>query len=129
MQDTVYDLFRHFWWLVFPLFGMVVSLLLANQRHDQRMKVLDMIKSYADQGKDVPPQLLAALHDPDAGAKGAMNWTGVFILGALAAGFVMFPLLAGVNDLRHMAPFLFVALVMAATCLGLLVTNLTRRRD
>jgi hypothetical protein len=130
-MNDFYDLFHHYWWLIFPLFGMITGLLSLNQRHDQRLKVLDMIKSYADQGKEPPPELLAVLREPDFGgrAKGGSNWTAVFILGALSAGFVMYPLLAGVGDLRHMAPFLFVALVMGATCLGLLVSMLTRRSD
>jgi len=50
-----------FWWLIFPLMGFVFggySMFLQHQRSKQAMEVL---KAYAQQGKDPPPEVMAAV--------------------------------------------------------------------
>ena len=129
MHDDFFDLFRHFWWLIFPIFGMITAWLHMNQRHDRTNKVLDMIKSYADQGKEPPPELMAALREANFG--GAMqsqpNWLPVFLFAGLAVGFGMFALWDG-GDMRHNLPYLFVALVMAAMAIGSFFNKISKKR-
>jgi hypothetical protein len=65
MEHDFYNLFSAFWWLIFPLFGMGIALAYLWSRHARANRVLDILKSYADQGKDPPPDLMKSLaQDP-----------------------------------------------------------------
>lgn len=125
-----YDLFRQFWWVIFPIFGMITALFHMNLRHDQYNKALDMIKSYVDQGKEPPPELLAMLRDPNFGAlnRRQPNWIPVFLFTFLAAGFAFYAFDNSHPGFPHAAPFLIVALVMAAMAAGSLANVLTAMR-
>ncbi len=120
MDHDIYWLFAHFFWLIFPIFGMAMGVIAMRQRHARANRTIDLIKSYADQGKDPPPELLAVLRDPDFAGRGngSSLWVPICLFAALAAGFVMFALITGNGDTRHMVPFLFVALVMGGLCLA-----------
>ncbi len=61
MDHDGYSLFTHYWWLIFPLFWMVIAMARGWSRHSRANRALDIIKSYADQGKDPPPDLLKNL--------------------------------------------------------------------
>jgi hypothetical protein len=61
MDHDSYWLFSHFWWLIFPLFWMGVAMARLWSRHSRANRALDIIKSYADQGKDPPPELLKTM--------------------------------------------------------------------
>jgi hypothetical protein len=130
-------LFFSFWWLIFPLFWMIAALLRMNQRHDHTNKVLDLIRSYADQGKEVPPELLRALDQPvdeQLGMHGTViqnrhTWLPVFLFAGLTAGFLLFAFWPGMDwDRRQVASFVFVAVIMAALCLGNLMAVLRQER-
>ena len=54
-------LFNHYWWLMFPLAWLTFSLVKAVMRDEERRRVMRLVKSYSDQGKDVPPELLNLL--------------------------------------------------------------------
>jgi len=121
-----YELFRRFWWLVFPLCGMAMGLLHMNQRHDRNNKILDMIRTYAEQGKEPPPELLKMLNDqPDEQIGQAGIWMPVFLFGSLAAGFALAAFMRLDSD-RGAWPFLFVTIVMAGLCIGSLFNVLYR---
>lgn len=130
MDHDIYWLFNRYWWLIFPIFGMITGLLHMNQRHDANNRMLDMIKSYADQGKEAPPELLAALRDPNFGRSGNWrpNWIPVFLFGGLAAGFLLFSIRPGETGFEHQVPFLFVALVMGSLAIGSLVNVLRQEK-
>ncbi len=54
---NAYEFFSQYWWLVFPLMGLMtwtVRIVTCNNFHRERMRIL---KSYADQGKDIPDAL------------------------------------------------------------------------
>jgi hypothetical protein len=61
MDHDFYTLFSRFWWLIFPLFWMGAMVLAQWSRHNRANRALDIIKSYADQGKDPPPDLLKSM--------------------------------------------------------------------
>jgi len=70
MEHDFYSLFSRFWWLIFPLFWMGAMVMAQWSRHNRANRALDIIKSYADQGKDPPPELLKSLQggrDDDCG--------------------------------------------------------------
>jgi hypothetical protein len=101
------DVFRNYWWLMFPigafLFGAWDRWLAYRRSRDH----LDLIRSYAEQGKDPPPELLRSYSDtgPDYAGYGMSarqmrrayrgyyrwgphaQWRSAFITGAIAAGF------------------------------------------
>ena len=118
-------LFRQFWWLIFPIFGMFMAIwgMIANERRAR--EAMGVIKSYVDQGKDPPQELvdLAAGGDDyrhssrhSRGQNGA--WSFV-TFAALATGFG-----AGyyvVRDQEYAFAFLIVALIMGVMALGALM--------
>lgn len=115
-------LFRQFWWLIFPIFGMFIAIwgMIANERRAR--EAMGVIKSYVDQGKEPPQELvdLAAGGDDyrhsnrhTRGQSGA--WSFV-TFAALAIGFG-----AGyyvVKNETYAFAFLIVALVMAVMAIG-----------
>lgn len=59
------DIFRSYWWLMFPIGFFVFGAWdrwLAYQRSRDH---LDLIKTYADQGKEPPPELIKAIREED----------------------------------------------------------------
>ena len=54
---NAYDFFSHYWWLIFPIMGMVgwtVRTISRDNFHRERMRLL---KSYADRGEPIPDSL------------------------------------------------------------------------
>jgi hypothetical protein len=54
-------LFNQYWWLLFPLAFGLFGLIRTILRDEESRRILSLIRSYTDQGKDVPPELLALL--------------------------------------------------------------------
>ena len=143
------DLFRSYWWLLFPLGFFVAQAFDQVMRYRRHRDTLDLIKSYTDQGKEPP----AALVDRVAGKLKADEeaednedgwddreerrryrrqrrregrWYQVVLFGVMACGFGF----AAASDIYSASgAFLIVTFVMAALCLASLVTILTSRRD
>jgi len=101
MDHDSYWMFGHFWWLIFPLFWMIMALAWGWSRHARANRALDILKTYADQGKDPPPELLKGLQTGmDGGGCGPYGWRyapqrllqrGVLFLAlACAFGFLTF---------------------------------------
>jgi hypothetical protein len=55
------DLFRSFWWMVFPLSWIAFGVFQAWLRYRARRDALDVLKSYAQAGREPPPELVAKL--------------------------------------------------------------------
>jgi hypothetical protein len=100
MDHDFYWGFSRFWWLIFPLFWMIFALAVGWSRHSRANRALDIIKSYADQGKDPPPELLNGLQGDVGGRCGRDGWRYsperklhraiLFSALALAFGFLTF---------------------------------------
>ncbi len=110
-----------FWWLIFPVGGMLMGLVGMISHYNHRKDTLRILKSYADQGKDPPAGLLDALKSDeeramDYGYYGRRRWRrrgygwggfGPFVpFAALAAGFGYFGYYGGGGGL-------FISLAMA----------------
>ncbi len=140
-MDTFEDLFRSYWWLMFPLFWFVAGAwhsLLNLRRHRDN---LDLIKTYISSGKEIPPGLMDSLNKPSldddwdrdsyGGRRGRRyyrrgfgGWPNVALFGSLALGFGY----AAQTDLYEAGPaFVIVAFVMGALCLSSLVATLMMR--
>ena len=138
------ELFRSYWWLLFPLSWFIIAgwnSLLNYRRHKD---TLDLIKTYVSTGKDIPQGLLDRLNRPapeedwageDRASRrearryyrhhyGMGGWSRVVLFGALAAGFGY----AAATDYYQAGPaFVIVTFVMGALCLASLVSTLTWR--
>ena len=133
MEHDFTNLFSRFWWLIFPLFWMGIMVMRHWSRHARANRALDIIKSYADQGKDPPPELLKNLQggDWDRG-RGDCGWDGswryspqrllhrTFVFTALAVAFGILMFRDG-GDFEHhhgyglLIPFaIFVALAISS---------------
>ncbi|ESQ91716.1 hypothetical protein ABAC460_05090 [Asticcacaulis sp. AC460] len=93
------QLFRDYWWLIFPVGGMLMGVFGMISHHYHRTETLRILKSYADQGKEPPAFLLDALKsdedraldlDYDRGYRKHRrrhnSWGGVVVFAALAVG-------------------------------------------
>lgn len=75
MDHDSYWMFSHFWWLIFPFGWMIMALAWGWSRHSRANRALDILKTYADQGKDPPPELLKGLQgDWDGGCGSRDSW-------------------------------------------------------
>ncbi len=140
------DLFRSYWWLLFPLAWFIISGWQSWLNYRRHKDTLDIVKSYAASGKDIPAGLLDKLKPPADYDEwtgeprsttreerrayrryGYGGWSRVVLFGALAAGFGY----AAATDYYEAGPaFVIVTFVMGALCLSSLVATLTyRRRD
>jgi|SRR6185503_6474547 len=135
-RSEFYRIFTSFWWLLFPL-GWAIGQLVKNfLRHARAKEALSVMKSYADQGKDPPAELVTLLRQPQMAEEAVMarwnyrhyGWIPVFLFGALSAGFVLFALFP-INGMPPVA-MLFVAIIMAGLCIGNVVAMLVfKNRD
>jgi hypothetical protein len=127
------EFFRDFWWLMFPVFGMVIAVLGMFQAESRSRQVMRLIKSYVDQGKDPPPELLKMAqersdYEMDVGVPTQRNsglWSFVVFL-ALAAGFGVGYWWVRVEEWSF--AFLIVAVTMGVLAIGSLVIAIVQRR-
>ena len=132
MGHDFYSLFSAYWWLIFPLFWMCAALAKLWLRHARANRTLDILKSYAEQGKEPSPELLAALQvRPDEQRRQAHSeylWIPVCLFAALAVAFASLAIFP--NDLAdgHKPAFAFVTIVMIGLALGNLAPILIHRR-
>jgi hypothetical protein len=70
------DLFLGFWWLIFPVLGFVFAGFGMWMHHNRSQRALDILKIYADQGKDPPPEVLRAVYGHADPAQGYGGPTG-----------------------------------------------------
>ncbi|MCR5880273.1 hypothetical protein [Phenylobacterium sp. J367] len=141
------DLFRSYWWLLFPLgffiFGAWDRWLVYRRSRDH----LDLLRSFTDQGKEPPPELLrtireAALDDDDDddwGYRGRRYrhdrrmrrwhryspywaWRTFFVTGAVALGFWLASRYADIPGTE--GPFELVAIIVGCVALGHLAVAL-----
>ena len=110
--------FHQYWWLIFPVFGMGMGFygMVASDRRTRH--TLDLIRTYVEQGKEPPPELLKLASDQE--------WN-LFTFAALAAGFGVGYWWVRGED--YAFAFLIVAVTMAVLALGGLVVLLLGRKS
>ncbi|MBY0562575.1 MAG: hypothetical protein K2P58_00210 [Hyphomonadaceae bacterium] len=129
------ELFRDFWWLIFPIFGMVMAVSGGFTSERRTRNVIDLIKTYTDQGKEPPPELLklaAKDWDEDGVTTSPRSrfhdsgWT-FFTFAALATGFgIAYWFIHPTEDWAWI--FLAVAAGMGVMALGGLVMMFLARK-
>jgi hypothetical protein len=127
------DLFRHFWWLMFPIMGMAYGLIgmIAgmNQQRRAQDRAAELLRTYAEQGKEPPPELLRALSQgvEPPNMMGVRQerlsgaWWTFFVFIALTGGFGVGASSFGSD--AH-AAFMVVTVVMGILAFGALVMAL-----
>lgn len=131
---TFADFFAHYWWLMFPVFGMVMAFTGVFQAERQQKSMIDLIKTYTDQGKEPPPELLKLASQSlqaDAQKQGASNtdsraWSFI-VFAALSAGFGTGYYFVRAEDWAF--AFLIVAVTMGVMAVGALGILLFGRRS
>jgi hypothetical protein len=90
---TIGDFLSDFWWLIFPIFGMYMAVQGSNSSERRARDALALLKTYTDQGKEPPRELLETVSksieaeaEERGDGKNGRAWTFVIFL-ALAAGF------------------------------------------
>lgn len=129
---NIAEFLHNFWWLIFPIFGMYMAIQ-GNSSNERRTRdVIGLIKSYTDQGKEPPPELMQSISksldasSDDAGdGKNAAAWTFV-IFAALGAGFFMAWWLNQAEDVAW--AFLSVAVTMCVLAAGSLIILMFGRK-
>jgi hypothetical protein len=127
------ELFRGYWWLIFPVFGMVMAVWGMASSERRTASVMDLIKSYTDQGKEPPAELLrlAVQQDSDSpsltspGKQNSSAWTFV-VFAALAAGFGAGWYMMRGEDIEF--AFATVAITMAVMAVGAFLIMLFGRK-
>ena len=139
-MNSFEDLFRSYWWLLFPLSWFIAGAWHSWLNYRKHRDNLDLIKKFADSGKEVPAGLLDKLSAPipddwddDSyrgrhrrrySRRGYGGWYQVVLFGSLAAGFAY----ASYIDIYGAGEaFTIVAFVMGAMFLATLVATLTMR--
>jgi Flp pilus assembly protein TadB len=122
---------------MFPIFGMAMAFQGANQSAKRTRTALDLVKSYIDQGKEPPPEILKlALREEEdeyevdgvrktGSGKNSTAWSAVTFT-ALAAGFGVGYWYVQAQD--YAFAFLIVAVTMAVLALGSLLILLFGRK-
>ena len=142
------NFFFSFWWLIFPImwFGFgFFGMFLRYRRHRDAM---DLLKTYASQGKEPPPEVTKILSGqtaddgncgPWGGYGGAYGWRGrrygpywewrrVFIFASLAVGFGFASYYGEDYGIHGEPAFIVVAAVFACLTVGSLIFALLARR-
>lgn len=131
------DLFRSYWWLMFPLFWFIAGAwhsLVNLRRHRDN---IDLMKSYIASGKEIPAGLMDKLNTPSIDddwdgygrrgrryRRGFGGWPNVALFGSLALGFGY----ASYVDIYGAGQaFTIVALVMGSMFLASLVATVVSR--
>jgi len=134
------DLFRSYWWLIFPLSWFVFGGFQSWLSYRANRDTLDLLKSYAASGREPPPELVARLskrwneEDDDGAVRAPRHYRRRYreedpvyravLFGSLCAGFTY----AAVTDLYGAGEaFTIVAFVMGALGLASLVSLLVGR--
>ena len=132
------DLFRSYWWLLFPLVAFVFAGFGSFLRYRRQKAVLDLIRTYVENGREPPVDLIGQINAGDDGdgtwfgdgrgrSRAPTNyWSLVGLFAMMAAGFGVASFL-GVDN--GSGAFVIVALTMAAVAVWALICALTQKRE
>lgn len=95
MNHDFYGLFSAFWWLLFPLGWGIAAMVGAFLRHKRAQQALEVIQAFAQQGKEIPPDVLKVLQGPERAERSPKDrarrlMVMGFVLVAFSAAFAVF---------------------------------------
>ena len=126
------DIFRSYWWLLFPLGWFIASGWQSWLNYRSRKDALRLVETYAVKGQEPPAELIRAIErpiDPEVGenrpSQTNWGWYQVALFGALAGGFVFMARSNILGDEGLADALLVAAIVLGALALASLVYALT----
>lgn len=128
MDHDFFHLFTRYWWLIFPVGWGFAAVFKSWMRHQRAQQALDVIKSYASQGKEIPPEVLRVLQQPEReGRSPAHRARGLIFVGfiftalTLAFSVLIIGRVEG-DDPEAFFGMMFVAVLMAGFAGAFFVT-------
>ena len=127
-------LFSHFFWLIFPIFGMSIGVFAIWTEHRRQVKGLELLRAYADQGKEPPQAVLDALPriaDSHRAARTRQSYGASFVLmlvlsvGFAGAALASYVLVEPHSSWAFIIGFGITSFVLVAVALQNLVMALT----
>ena len=125
------DLFRQFFWIIFPVFGMCMGAFAIWNEFSRQKKALEVLKIYAEKGTEPPESVLALLNRASTRSSRRNPLAGAVFAGVLALGFAGMAIWTYFNS----GPFSFVtgwtlaAIALGAVCASTAVQALTAPRQ
>jgi len=129
------DLFRSYWWLLFPLAWFIGSGWQSWVNYRTRREALRVVQTYAEKGQEPPAAVMEAINraDVDPFADGGSSkpsttnwgWYQTALFGALGGGFLYMSRSGILGDEGLADALLIVAVVMGALAVASLVYALT----
>ena len=121
-----------YWWLMFPLAWFVGAGWNSWLNYRRQRATIELVKSYADAGKEPPAELIRALERPvqseETGERQNWGWYQVVLFGALSVGLYDVSATSVFED-DGFNNILFVgSIVLAALALASVVAAVTFRR-
>lgn len=134
-----------FWWLIFPLMWFGFGFFGMALRYCRHKDAMDVLKTYAAQGKEPPPEvsrILSGAADPSCGPYNGgygygwwgrrygpyWEWRRVFIFTSLAVGFGIAAYYGEDWGVHAFPAFGIVAAIMGCLAIGSLLFALFARR-
>jgi len=74
-HDDWMFLFTHYWWVLIVLIAVLGAMFNSSMVYSHRREKLALLKTYVDQGKDVPPELSKALGYGNGHPWADMDWS------------------------------------------------------
>jgi hypothetical protein len=140
-HGDLFTLFTRYWWLIFPIGWGIYSLVQSWQRQRHTEKAMDIIKSYAEQGKEPPPSVLNLLQVPERGTdpvsvqlrardqgRGLLLASLIFVALAVAFG-VLTTLRFQFSNPNAQSGLIFVTVLMAGFAVAFFIAAMVSIRD
>ena len=125
-----YELFRQFFWLIFPIGCGVIAMFGLWLHHRRALQALEVIQAYAAQGKEAPPEVMALIQSrrrEKSPAERAQTMTLVaYILLAMAVGFAVMTAAIG-GSARELAGMYFVVVLFAGVAAAFFIAARSAR--
>jgi hypothetical protein len=125
------DLFRQFFWIIFPIFGMAFAAFAVWNEFSRQKKALEVLKVYAERGTEPPDSVVAVLTRASTGQAPKPNpLAQAAFLGVMAVGFAGLTIWCAFYPERWVftAGFAMCGFALAGLAASALVQGLTARR-
>ena len=129
----------NYWWLIFPVGWGVFGLLGSWIKHREAQQALEVLKSYAEQGKDAPPELIQILKGTPSDVRNAtpapvsLSRAALLVGLALAALSIAFVVLRSTritdNNPDAQGGLLFVVVLMGGLAVASFIAAFLFSRD
>jgi hypothetical protein len=124
------DIFRQFFWLIFPVLGMCFAAFAVWNEFSRQKKALEVLKVYAEKGTEPPESVLMVLNRASVSHKHRNHFAEAAFAGVMALGFggLTFWCAMASAPQAFIAGFALCGFSLAALGAASLVQGLTARR-